>query len=86
MVAECARYIGTCCFELTLKNYPELMASGYDAVVAGGGVAALIKVLQDGPEDAKGNVATALVNVASHKEGVGAAVGGGGVPALIEVL
>ena len=56
------------------------------AVVAGGGVAALIEVLQEGPEDAKDNAAAALGEIAQHEEHVGAVVAGGGVAALIKVL
>ena len=45
-----------------------------DAVVAGGCVTMLIKVLQDGPDDAKSHTAWALATTAKRKQGVGAAL------------
>lgn len=86
VLTECARCIDTCCFELTLEEYPELMASGCDAVVAGGGVPVHLKVLQEGPEAANINAAAAFCDITRKESHVGAMVAGGGVAALVEVL
>ena len=68
-----------------MRNWVQLAALG--AMLAGGGVAALIDVLQEGPEGAKSYAAFALAKTAKHGgAGVGAVVAGGGVAALIEVL
>jgi hypothetical protein len=55
-------------------------------MVAGGGVAALVEVLQEGPEDAKGSAGGELNEIASDKAHAGDVVAGGTLAALIKVL
>ena len=59
---------------------------GVVAVVAGGGVSMLIKVLHDGPRSAKRNATFALGQVSTHAGHADAVVFGGAVAPLIELL
>ena len=86
VVEQCATCIINSCIDFTRESHPELMESACNAVVAAGGISVLIKVLDKGPDDAKGSTAGALYEIARHGRKHDAVVAGGAVPALIKVL
>ena len=53
--------------------------------MAGGAVAALIKVLNEGPDDAKSNAAWALGDIAFSEKHVDAVVTAGAIATVIKV-
>ena len=57
-----------------------------DAAVAGGGVGAMIKVLEHGSDDAKGIAVAILRSITEVEKHVAAVVASGGVAALNRVL